>query len=274
MIIIINCIYVFLLIVVVVVVVGNIDFSLYESILVEYKKKKLADTQSNQGNPCYTHITTLLLSIEPRRPSSNVSKLFSQQGSCAICPPIIILLLPQSSGASVWPPGRGFYVRRISERKEWPSASASAQHNAYQTEEQGILYSDTFKAITVMYMRPIDRNVTQGNNLCTCFSLKINLLLLWHCQRLASLFSPKLLNLDSRSVFIRCYRTAANKHFDPWGKVERKDSAEEKKRKYRGKNGWRMRGGSWSYKKQHKLTQLSPAPLISDIFSWNIKTSQ
>lgn len=47
--IIINCIYVFLLIVVVVVVVGNIDFSLYESILVEYKKKNLQTHRATRG---------------------------------------------------------------------------------------------------------------------------------------------------------------------------------------------------------------------------------
>lgn len=40
-----------------------------------------------------------------------------------------------------------------------------------------IFYLDGFKAMTVMYMRPIDTDLVQGNNCRTCFSLKINLLL-------------------------------------------------------------------------------------------------
>lgn len=127
------------------------------------------------GDPCQTHIKTP--SIEANRDHLQMSARFPPTGFAICPPPLLCSSFPQSSGAVAWPPHRALYVRGMSDRTEWPSASLWAQRNASQTSEQGFLLHN-FKALTATYIRglSIRRYLAQGNNSSTCVSLMINML--------------------------------------------------------------------------------------------------
>lgn len=140
--------------------------------------------------------------------------------------PLLSSSFPQSTGASAWPPGRGFCVRGISDRKEWPSASVSVQHKTYQTEEQGIFFflpwslqSHNCYVYETYWYRP-----DAGKQLPHLFLFedKCASILTLSTRRFPFFQTFEAGNLDSGSVFIWHYRTGVNKDFDPWGKDERR----------------------------------------------------
>lgn len=132
-----------------------------------------------------------------------MSATVSQLGSIAISPPHYYPPLTHNpQGPRPGHLAGLFYVRGMSDKKEWPSASLSARRNAYHTGEQGIIFFTLTPSkpwLLCIWGLLIWWYLKQANNFCTCFSLKINLLLFWHRQLLQTL---KAVKLDSRYVFI------------------------------------------------------------------------
>ena len=134
---------------------------------------------------CFTHITTLSLSIEATETIFKCQQAFSQQGNIAICPPHYYPSLSHN------PQGpRPDHLAGLSVLEECQTKKSDLLlHSQRSTTpirlgNKGLFYLDVFKAMTVMYMRPMIRwYMMLRNNFRTC--VKINLLLFWRCQRLA-----------------------------------------------------------------------------------------
>lgn len=151
-----------------------------------------------------------------------------QQGSGAIHP-LLSSSFPQSSGASAWPPGKGFYVRGMSDRKQWPSSSVSVLHNAYQTGKWGIFYLQSHHCyVYEAYWYGPDA----GKQLPRLFLFEDKsafILTLSTSSSPPSFQTFKAGNLDGRSVSIQHYRLGRKQAFWPvrWG--SKKGSAERER---------------------------------------------